>query len=288
DFELDRRNRDAAIAALKGIDPMAAPALLLLEAATRAQFLRLPELRETMVQRALAKPAPLADQLEMAAILMSELAEVEAGEAIYSRLLAAADDDEQRARIRFWRADALRNREDLPENTGFEELEALARELPGTYWGGIARDRVRASKLRLGDPGIPFTAKPLAGEEVSLAALRGRPVVLAFWRTDGYGTEPLVTLLRDLRRRHETLAIVSICLDEDLAEVRRAVKSLGVDFPVVADGKGRRGEVPLRWFVEGEVVHVLDAEGRLVGMGLTAATNDGRRELRTVIDDVAG
>jgi len=283
DLELVRGNRDAAAAALAAIDRDEAPAMVLVTAATMAQHVGLKELRDGLVEAAGTRDAPLEDRMAMARLLMTVLREVERGEQIFRAALADARDDEQRALVRWHQADALRDREDLPENAGFEALEALAEELPKTYWGSVAKDRLRATRLRPGDAAIPFTTRTLKGSPWSLTAHTGEAVVLAFWTAADYDTPRLVSTLKALRQQHEGLAVLAVCLDRDKAEIQRAVETLGVDFEVVGDGKGPQTDVALRWFVEGPVVHVVDKAGRVTALGLNVGTNDGREELADAV-----
>ena len=286
DMLLQRGERDAAGTALKGIVAAEAPALLLVTAATMAQHLGQKAEREALLAAALEKPAPVADRLAMARLLMTVLHEVERGEQVFTAELAAAGDDEQRAFVRWHRADALRDREDLPDNTGFDELEKLAKDLPGTYWGSVAKDRLRATQLKVGDAAIATTAKTRAGGTFSLAEQQGKVVMLVFWSLADRDTPTLVALLGELERRHgDKLAILGVCLDRDDAAIGAAVTQLGIKFPVVGDGKGIQTDVALRWFIEGPVVHVVDKQGKIAALGLHAGTADARNELE---DAVAG
>ena len=283
DLELVRGERDAAASTLGEIDRKEAPAMVLITAAAMAQHVGLKELRDGFVAEAVTKDAPVEERLAMARMLMTVLREVKRGEEIFSQALAAAEDDEQRAFIRWHQADALRDREDLPENTGFDALEALAKDLPRTYWGAVARDRLRATRLKVGDEAIEFTTKTAKGSPWSLTAHRGEVVALVFWTAADYDTPQLVEALKGLRKQHAKLTVLAVSLDRDPTAIARAVESLGIDFDVVADGKGAQGDVALRWFVEGPVVHVIDAAGRVAGLGMHVGTRDGRDELAATI-----
>src|SRR5262245_27649669 len=141
DLLLGLREREPAIAALRGIDATQASGLLLLTAADMAARVNERELRDRLVDQALQRPAPLEERLAMARLLMTLLREVPRGEKLIADALAAAKDDEQRAQVRWYQCDAIRAREDLPENSYFDALDKLAKELPDTYYGSIARDR---------------------------------------------------------------------------------------------------------------------------------------------------
>jgi len=285
DLNLARGDRKSATAALKDIDGKEAPPLLLVTAATMAQHLNLKTERQAMIDAALARTAPLADRLAMARMLVTVLHEVERGEKVFAAALAEAKDDDGRAFVRWHMADAKRDREDLPDNAAYEDLEALAKELPGTYWGGVARDRLRMTQLKPGEPAIPFTATTTTGATWSVTEPAGKAVVLVFFALGDHDNAPLATLLTEAQRRHgDALRLLGVCLDRDVAAVAERLPALGFDFPIVADGKGTQNDAALRWFAEGPVVHVIDGKGRVQALGLHAGTNDGRTELREAID----
>lgn len=279
----------AAAATLRGIDPKEAPALLLVTAATMLQRVGMDAERDAWIRAALGKDAPVADRLAMARLLMVVLHEIDRGEGLFAAALAAAATDDDKAFVRWHRADALRDREDLPDNAAWDELEKLAADLPKTYWGSVAKDRLRATQLRPGDDAIPFRAATRAHGEVSSEGLRGKAVLLMFWSGGDRDLPRLLELVQQLRRRcGEKLAVVGVCLDPDDAAIGAAVTRLGIDFPVVGDGKGILGDVALRWFAEGPTVHVLDKHGKVAGLGLHAGTGDGRTELLEVVERAAG
>jgi peroxiredoxin len=289
DLNLASGDKKAGAKALQSIDPKEAPALLLVTAASMAQHLGLTDQRDSWIRAALGKEAPLADRLAMGRMLMTVLHEIERGEGLFAAALAAAGTDEDKALVRWHRADAMRDREDLPDNAGFEELEKLANDLPKTYWGSVAKDRLRRTRLQVGDDAIAFRATTRSHGDVSSEALLGKAVVLVFWVSGDQDTPRLLEVLRQLQTRcGDKLAIVGVNLDRDEATIAAAIKDLGIDFPVVGDGKGILHDVALRWFAEGPVVHVIDGKGKVAGLGLHAGTADGRAELLETVERAAG
>lgn len=285
DMQLAAGDRTAAASALRGIDDKQAPALLLVTAASMAQHLGLGEVRDAWLRAAVAKEAPLVDRLAMARLLMTVLHEVDRGESLFAAALAAAGDDEQKAVVRWHRADALRDREDLPDNAAWDELQKLADDLPKTYWGSVAKDRLRRTTLKIGDDAIPFTAKTRDRATISSAALLGKTVVLVFWDGGDPDMPKLLELLAQAKKRAgEGLAIVGVALERDDAAIGAAVQNLGIDFPVIGEGKGILEDIALRWFVEGPAVNVIDPRGKVAALGLHAGTADGRTELAEAID----
>ncbi|HEX5053823.1 MAG TPA: TlpA disulfide reductase family protein [Planctomycetota bacterium] len=284
DFQLSRDDDTGAAATLRSIDADAAPALLLVSAATMAQHLNLRDLRDAWIKAASTKKAPPADRLAMARLLMSVLHEVEAGEKVFAAALAEATDDEQRALVRWHRADALRDREDLPDNAAFEELEKLANDLPKTYWGDVAKDRLRATRLQVGDDAIAWRARTRAGKELGSAELLGKAIVLAFWSAGDMDLPTLVSTMRQLQQQYgPALVVIGVCLDRDDDAIGAAVKERGIDFPVVGNGKGVLTDLALRWFVEGPTIHIIDKNGKIAGLGLHVGTVDSRAEIAEVV-----
>lgn len=289
DLQLANDDGAAAAATLRTIESKEAGALLLVTAATMAQGLGLQELRTTWVSAALTKEAPLLDRLAMGRLLMTVLREVDRGEGVFATALAAAPTDEDKAFVRWHRADALRDREDLPDNAAFDELEKLAADLPETYWGSVAKDRLRLTRLRVGDDAIDFRTQTRDHGEITLQGLRGKAVLLAFWQSDDMDLTKTLDTIRQLQKRcGDKLAVVSVCLDRDPAVIAQTVKQLGITFPVTGDGKGIQADVALRWFAEGPTIHVFDGQGKVQGLGLHAGTADGRAELTEVVERAAG
>lgn len=287
DLRMGLGDRDAAVKALGDIDAAVAPGLVLLTAADMAAHLEAKELRDSLVGKALQKPAPLADQLAMARLLLTTLHEIESGEKLFQSALAAAVDDEERAMVRWHQADATRDREDLAEASKayYDLLERLAAELPQTYWGSVARDRCKASMFKVGSEAIDFTAKTTAGDDLSLQALRGKVVLLVFWASDDDGAAQLVYNLQQLQQQNrDQLAIVGIARDTDLAALATRCKQLGADWPEICDGLGYMADLFLRYQVETvPTILVLDKQGRIAAMNLHTGTKDAVQELTETV-----
>lgn len=289
DLQLANGDRDAATAALRGIDAKQAPALLLVTAATMAQHLGMREQRDEWIRSALEKDAPLQDRLAMARMLTTVLREVDRGEGLFAAALAAATTDEDKAFVRWHRYDALRDREDLAENAAFDELQKLANDLPKTYWGSVAKDRVRRLSMKVGDEALPIRATTLENGDVTPESLAGKTVVLLFWESGDINLPKVLELLQQLQKRcGEKLVILGIGLDRDPQQIAAAKARLGMNFPIVGDGKGVLTDLALRWAVEGPVVHVVDANGKMAGLGMHAGTADGRATLLEIVERSCG
>lgn len=292
DLNMGRSDREQALKVLKEIDREQAPALLLLTAADMAAHLADTELRDSLVASALARPAALQERLAMAHLLLTSLHEVDRGEKLFADALAAAKDDEERALVRWHRADAIRDREDVdqPGKLYYEALDQLAKDLPQTYWGGVARDRSKASQFQVGSEAIAFTAKTTTGDELSLQQLRGKVVLLVFWSSQDPAAARMVAHLLQLRQAHEQdLAIVGISRDEDGKALMARCQQLGADWPEICDGRGFQSDLFLRYQVETvPTILVLDKEGKIAAMNLHTGTKDAVQELEDVVQKALG
>ncbi len=282
---LQQRDREAAKKTLLGIDPDLAPGRLLLTAADMLAHLGEKAQRDALVKQALMKSMPREERLAMAVVLMTQLREVKQGEQIFAEALAAATDDEARALVRWRRCDALRGREDLPENAWFEALSQLAMELPKTYWGSVARDRNLASEFKLGGESIPFAVTTLDGKSFDSKALRGRGVLLVFWNTKDDGSKDLVKAIATLQQQHGAeLAVLGIGLDDNAAAYAQQSTKLGATFPHICDGKGPQTDLALRFGVEiTPTILVIDRNGKLAGLNLHVDNQVTRDELTAAL-----
>jgi len=284
DLLLGLREREPAIAALRGLDATQASGLLLLTAADMAARVGERELRDRLVDQALQRPAPLEERLAMARLLMTLLREVPRGDKLVAEALAAAKDDEQRALVRWYQCDAIRAREDLPENSYFDALDKLAKDLPDTYYGSIARDRSAASQFTVGGPANKFAVTTTTGARVELTALRGKAVLLCFWAADAGGKQLVEQLAAQQQRHGDDLFVLGVSVDPDPNAFRRACTALGASFLQVCDGRGWQAELALRYGVEAvPTIIVIDRAGAIAGLNLRVDTKDARDDLDAAI-----
>lgn len=120
---------------------------------------------------------------------------------------------------------------------------------------------VGASGPTTGQPAPDFTLKTLDGDEVTLSALRGHPVLINFWAS---WCQPCRREMPELVRvyaahRLDGLAILGVNLtyQDTLPDIRAFVKEFDVPYPILLDDTGRVAEdlyrlpgVPMSVFVE--------------------------------------
>jgi peroxiredoxin len=130
-----------------------------------------------------------------------------------------------------------------------------------------------------GDPAPPFTLPSLEGTPVSLAALRGRIVVLHFWATwCPVCREEMPVLEEAGRSRGAEVAVLGINLGEKKSTVAGFVRDHGITFPILLDV---RGEVASDYRVLSlPITIMIDRQGRLAGSVQMGSLERGDLEAR--------
>jgi peroxiredoxin len=131
---------------------------------------------------------------------------------------------------------------------------------------GCAPDIEKFRPLQAGDPAPEFAAPTLAGDTISLAALRGSPVLLNVWAT---WCPPCREEMPGLQLLHETfgdrgLHVIGVSIDSRGAEsaIRSFADDHGIRFTVLHDP----GEAVSRQFRINGVpeTFLIDGAGRIV------------------------
>jgi Tfp pilus assembly protein PilF/peroxiredoxin len=137
----------------------------------------------------------------------------------------------------------------LNQRTWVEEGVEAVRSEPFTHaTAPIPTTRSRASEAREGDAGIwlyqpfpapDFTLRGFDGQEYSLSAMTGRPVLVCFWAS---WAPPSIAAIQDLSKQQSALAgagttVLAVAVDapSDESKVRAAIR--GVTVPVMIAGE---------------------------------------------------
>jgi thiol-disulfide isomerase/thioredoxin len=108
-----------------------------------------------------------------------------------------------------------------------------------------------------------FELKDLSGKPVTLASLRGHPVMLDFWATWCGPCQISIPLLQKFYQKHkeEGLIVLGINMDEDPSNVYAFVKHFNMTYPVVY---GAESSVPDTYQVSGMPTFIfIDSQGQI-------------------------
>ena len=127
-----------------------------------------------------------------------------------------------------------------------EVRERILREYPETEVAKKLAQRTPASdaSLQAGSAAPDFKGKDVDGAEHSLAALRGKVVLLDFWGFWSPASRTMLAHLSELRTRlaAEPFAILGVATDEDGPRFRELSKEQKVGWPSIFEG-GRTGPI---------------------------------------------
>jgi len=97
--------------------------------------------------------------------------------------------------------------------------------------------------VRVGDQAPPLSGTTLDGRSMSLANLRGKPVIVNFWASWCVPCRAEFPLFRDAQARHPSLAILGVVFDDDAGAARRFAATEGAAWPSLTDPDGSRASV---------------------------------------------
>jgi cytochrome c biogenesis protein CcmG, thiol:disulfide interchange protein DsbE len=154
---------------------------------------------------------------------------------------------------------------------------------PATGTTSPIGDAIDSSRARLDSPAPSFRLPDTKGRALSLADLRGKPVVLAFFASWCHPCEEELPVLEQFAREHSgALQVVAINYRDLSTDSVDFVHRLGITYPAllddpsapVAQSYGVRG-IPQTVFIDSRGV----VRGRVYGV-------TSRRELAPAIDDL--
>ena len=147
--------------------------------------------------------------------------------------------------------------------------QTLVARFPNSDTGRMSAGALRRIDL-VGKP-LDLSVRTLAGSNVSAEDLRGKAVLLAFWRTDSQPWNNDLPLLKDLKDKYaDNFEIVAVNLDADRGEVEKYVARERLNFPVGYDLQNGRSPLVERFGVGDLPTLILtDRRGRVVDNKLT-------------------
>jgi peroxiredoxin len=146
-----------------------------------------------------------------------------------------------------------------------EIRERILREYPDTEAGRKLSGRPAGNEAAPlpGSPAPEFTGKDVDGAEISLAASRGKVVLLDFWGFWSPLSRSQLPHLRELLTRHaaDPFVILGVDSDDDAARFRELSKEHGLGWRSVWEG-GRNGPVAQLYRVRAfPTLFLIDARG---------------------------
>lgn len=158
-------------------------------------------------------------------------------------------------------------------------LKAVPAEFPGTFYGRRASDVLAAlerqaqaeAQLAIGKKFPDFAEKDLDGKPLSIAALKGKVVLVDFWATwcgPCIGELPHV---KDAYAKHRAkgFEIVGISLDSDRRKLTDFLAKNQMTWPQFFDGKGWQNKLAQQYGIDSiPATFLLDAEGTIIAKNL--------------------
>lgn len=159
--------------------------------------------------------------------------------------------------------------------------------IPLILVAGCTRNGERPARVEVGLEAPSYAARNLAGDSVSLALLRGKPVLLNVWATWCLPCKEEIPYLESLHREHaaDGLQIIGVSVDArgDETKITEFARDFSMSYPIWRDPDER---VNSRFLAIGvPSTYLIDREGvlRWKHLGTLRATTPG---FVTALDEV--
>ncbi len=140
------------------------------------------------------------------------------------------------------------------------------------------------TQLALRTEPLDLKLKATDGQEIDLAKLRGKVVLLDFWAT---WCVPCMMKLPDVlaadkKYDAKDFQIIGVSLDQDAAALAKVTKQKGMNWPEINDPKGFEGEIPAKFGIEAiPAAWLLDRQGHAHPLALDANLDEEIAKLVT-------
>ena len=161
------------------------------------------------------------------------------------------------------------------EAKGDELMEQLQRDFPDSKQAAMLKKQEASKKIQAGlKAGMPFpdfAVKDTNGKPLSLAAYKGKVVLIDFWATwCGPCVKELPNVLDAYEKHHAGgFEIIGISLDSDRAKLDTFVKEKNMPWVQFFDGKGWQNELAQKYGINSiPATYLIDGEGKIIASGL--------------------
>jgi peroxiredoxin len=113
-------------------------------------------------------------------------------------------------------------------------------------------------------PAPPFVRNDLSGQKIALEKYRGKVVLLNFWATWCAGCQVELPKFSAWQKKYgpQGFSVLAVSMDDSAAPVRKTVRRLQLDFPVVM-GDARLGE-EYGGLLGLPVTYLIDRKGKIL------------------------
>jgi peroxiredoxin len=264
---------EAARVALEGFVPGADQIGIGLMAARTSDRLKLTATKAKIVQAVSASAKTITAKMDLVMQLKLGMKDPKWADRLMREVEAMTKTDAQKAELLMGKANLMRATPPKDKARYQGALKDLAATYPTTPHGMLARDKLAAAELKVGDTPIPFAVQDTDGQTVTLKDFEGKVLLIDFWAT---WCRPCMQEMPQMVAAYDNYAsrgleILGISLDRDSQRDRfdQAIVKHGMRWRHVCDGMHWQTTVAQRYDVTSIPFTILiGRDGKIAGLNL--------------------